>query len=184
MAQKKAKSNGKSEPSPSIWKTLFGQLPGAAFGVLVVICSALFTDFWKFRQDNEAAIHKQWDAVIDARLEFEAQLTSIDSFVNGKVEDIAAKQYSIKAQAFILALEDATRSLPEVGDEKERYVDTIVAMRKFFEIETAPKRGSDEWMIYYGNFRKSYDEYLTLRNAYFAALQQEMGDYKRYLTTL
>lgn len=164
------------------WVLVRFQVIGIVIGAVVTIFTQLLTGFWEFRANHEDMLRQQWSAVVEAQEQFESQLARIDTVLRGEPSPTAGSEYASAAQTYIRSMEAISRSLPETATEIADYIDAIAALRKYYDVVAPPAPNTDDWMIFYGEFRQDYDRYIEAREQYFNVLAAELGNYVRYIT--
>ncbi|KAA0920930.1 hypothetical protein FLO80_01785 [Aquicoccus porphyridii] len=164
------------------WTLVRFQVLGMIIGMVLTIFTQLLTGFWEFRATHEDMLRQQWSAVVDAQEQFESKLGQIDTVLRGQPSPTAGTEYASAAQTYIRSMEAISRSLPETSTEIADYIDTIAALRKYYDANSPPAPNTDEWQIFYGEYRQDFDRYVEARERYFNVLAAELGDYARYIT--
>lgn len=164
------------------WGLVRFQIVGIVMGALLTIFTQLLGGFWEFRAAHEDMLRQQWSAVVAAQEQFERQLVHIDTVLDGQPSQTAGAQYASAAQTYIRSMEAISRSLPETSSEIADYIDAIAALRRYYDVSEPPAPNTDEWMLFYGEYRRDFDRYVVTREKYFEVLAAELGDYARYIT--
>lgn len=164
------------------WFLLRFQVLGLVIGAVLTFIAQFLTGFWEFRAAHEDMLHQQWSAVVQAQEQFESKLAYIDTVLQGQPLPTAGTEYAIAAQTYVRSMEAISRSVPETSTEIADYIDTIAALRKYYDVADPPAPNTDEWMIFYGEFRQDFDRYVAAREQYFNVLAAKLGDYIRYIT--
>lgn len=164
------------------WVLVRFQVLGMVIGAVLTVFTQLLTGFWEFRATHEEMLRQQWNAVVAAQEQFESHLADIDTVLRGQPSPTAGSEYASAAQTYIRSMEAISRSLPETSAEIANYIDTIAALRRYYDVADPPAPNTEEWMLFYGEYRQDFDRYVTAREQYFNTLAAELGDYARYIT--
>lgn len=164
------------------WVLVRFQVLGMLIGAAVAIVTQFLTGFWEFRAVHEDMLRQQWSAVVQAQEQFESELGQIERVLRGQPTRTAGTEYAHAAQRYIRSMEAISRSLPETSPEIADYIDTIAALRRYYDVADPPAPNTDEWMIFYSEYRQDFDRYVAAREQYLNVLSAELGDYVRYIT--
>ncbi|MEX3316656.1 hypothetical protein [Sulfitobacter sp. PS-8MA] len=164
------------------WVLVRFQVLGIVVGAVVTIFTQLLTGFWDFRASHEEMLRQQWSTVVESQEQFESQLDQIGTVLRGQPSPTAGIEYASAAQTYIRSMEAISRSLPTTSTEIADYIDAIAALRKYYDVVVPPAPSTDEWMIFYGEYRQDFDRYIAAREQYFDVLAADLGDYARYIT--
>lgn len=164
------------------WVLVRFQVLGIVIGAVVTIFTQLLTGFWEFRASHEDLLRQQWSAVVEAQEKFESHLAHIDTLLRGQPSPTAGSEYASAAQTYIRSMEAISRSLPETSTEIADYIDAIAALRKYYDVVDPPAPNTDDWMIFYGEYRQDFNRYIAAREQYFNVLATDLGDYVRYIS--
>ena len=163
------------------WVLVRFQILGIVLGAVATVLVQLLTGFWDFRTAHEQQLHEQWKTVIEAQDEFETQLALIASVLRGKTLPMGGAEYGSAALKYTRAMEAISRSLPATSSQVADYIDAIAALRRYYDA-SPPQPGTDDWMIFYGEYRLDFERLVAARENYFNVLGSELGDYVRYVT--
>lgn len=136
------------------WALLRFQVLGIVVGAIVAILTQFLTGFWEFRNTHEEQLRLQWQAVVSAQEDFETELSRIDFVLSGQPLETAGRDYASAAQTYIRSMEAVSRSLPETQEEIADYIDAIASLRKYYDVSNPPVPRTDEWMVFYGQYRQ------------------------------
>jgi hypothetical protein len=167
----------------AVWAFGRFQILGLIVGALLAVLAQFLTGFWDFRAANEDMLRKQWSEVIDAQEQFESKLAKIDTVLRGQISPTAGTDYAVAAQTYIRSMEAISRSLPETSTQIADYIDAIAALRRYYDVRVPPTPNTEEWLVFYGQYRQDFDVYVAAREHYFNVLANELGDYVRYIAS-
>ena len=171
---------------------------GVVVGAVGMICVQLLTGFWAFRSEHQAIIRTHYEETLEAHKAFQRQIERFNAVFEGNpvipttssqpFEDDAslavreiqeARTFDDAAQAYIREIKEVSRLLPGTDDEVVGYIDAITELRKYYVISEPPQVGSVDWVIFYGQFRLDFDQFIKSRDAYLAELSSQVGSYFR-----
>ncbi len=136
------------------------------------------------RANHGEFIRERFAVVVERREAFESEIERIGAVFHGQSLPGGADDYAAAAWPYIRSMETVEVFLPETSDEFSEYFDAIVNLRKYFDEETPPSRGTAEWVLFYGTFRRDYARYIGARNEYYNAVADELGDHVRHALNL
>ena len=167
-----------------------------ALDVIVTIAEQVLTGFWDFRNENQEIVCVQYKETLKAHAAFQRQIERFNAVFEGSpvgkadasmIEDAEAsttvkqiqqaRSFDTAAQACIREINEITRLLPSAQDEVSDYIDAIAALNKYYVVSEPPESGSLNWVIFYGEFRVDYGEYIKTRDAYLEEIASEVGSY-------
>jgi hypothetical protein len=157
------------------------QFFGIIVGAIVTLTIQMLTGFWDFREKHQELIRKQYEAVQSANTQFQQEMVKFTTVFDKQQVGFASDDYARAAQAYIGTLQDAARLLPSTKPELDRYVNALSLLNTYYSNTSPPARGTQEWMVFFGNFRLDLDRYIKARDSYLDKLASELGDYRRYL---
>ncbi|MGR3700859.1 MAG: hypothetical protein ACU0A4_02145 [Paracoccaceae bacterium] len=149
-------------------------------GAVLAIVGQLLTGFWSFRSQHQATIIAQYKATLEADKTFEEKRRVFETVFFG-VPAPDSVEYREVARAYVQQLEVTSDLLPSTRDEFEDYVAAIAALQKYYAETNPPAKNSLDGIIFYGEYRIDYDQYVTARQQYLGEVADTAGSYWRYL---